>query len=529
MYWIYSLEKLNALKVHAIPNLDAKTIHFLEQPVGSGKTGLIISKISSEPLHSRMFVTPTIQLGKEVRQRLKEANVENIEFLYCDQDSTNESVRKRVKNSIIKHEFGERHVLILTTISFLNLLEEISPNHAGHYNLYLDEGIDAIKHEQFKAEHMEQFTELLSQTIHDAIKPAHGFNDLLNDVAKRPDRITKLGKENLLTPKYVTIAKMVTSPLYDVRANISNKSISAIAILKPNNFRYFKSVTMIAAIWSQSILALIWEKKHDVKIKPLTHNYDLYDTHGKKGAGIEIYYCLHPDDKATGQNLSRDIITGDVTNKFLINQTILHSIAENVDEFFSRRGLKYCWNANKNFRNPNRVLSGERMPARPSGLNEWKDIDNVAALVCLNPPTWVKNILLSFLDIDANDELESETIYRRWRLAHTYQTIGRCSLRDRNCKNGNVVVVLSKECAEDISKYFVGSKIVGRIGKLPSLKKMAQVARCDNKIKYEPSDNKAWYWWKKRNPNHEDTKQEWYQNKRRYNKVQSNRQIEHVG
>lgn len=511
------------LTVQTVPDLESpvrsleRPVHFLEQAVGSGKTGLVVSKIASASAESHIFVAPTIRLGVEVKDRLLKAGVQNVHHLF-GQTGT-ESVLKRAAKLIQSRTPNERHVMIMTGKTFRALLPELSPVLAQHYHVYLDEGMEAVEYVQFHAENMEQYTSLLTINHEGLLVPAHGAKELLATVATRDDLIRKLGKENLLTRNFVQLAGLVTCGLYDVRAKLTPNSIRAVALLRPHRFQAFRSVTMVAAIWSQSILAMVWRQRYGVKVQPLAHDYALFDTHTAKGPRMEIYYCLHPDDHASSENLQRDVVTGEKGVPAPASRQVMSTIAGSVHRFFERRGLDYCWSANDRFKNKDHALNDQRMPVVSAGLNEWQHIDNVAALACMNPPTWVKGILLEFLGIDPNDGKASDDVYRQWRFAHTYQTAGRCSLRDRTNDGRNVVVVLSRQCAEDLATVFPGAVIGGCITDLPSFTAMDAKNRRRGKISYDASDNKAWSVWRKRHPSSSCSKATWYENERRYRKL----------
>jgi hypothetical protein len=517
------LEGTQELTVQTVPDLDhpvrslERPVHFLEQAVGSGKTGLVVSRIASASTESHIFVAPTIELGKEVKERLLSAGAQNVHQLF--NEARSESVVKRAMRLINGRAPRERHVLIVTGKTFRAILADLSPVLAQHYHLYLDEGMNAVEYVQFQAENMEQYTRLLSTNRDGLLVPAHGGKELLENVATRDDLVRKQGKENLLTKNFVNIASLVTSGLYDVRARITDNSIRAVALLRPHRFQAFRSVTMVAAIWSQSILAMVWSQRYGVKVEALAHNCELYDTHKAKGPRMEIYYCLHPRDRASSENLQRDVVTGEKGAPILSQRQVISSIAQTVHGFFANRGLDYCWSANDRFKNNHETLKGERMPVVAAGLNKWQHIDNVAALASMNPPTWVKGILLEFLDIDPNDTDASDEVYRQWRFAHTYQTVGRCSLRDRNSDRPKVVVVLSLQCAEDLAAVFPGASIGGCITELPCFADKDALKRRREAVRYDASDNKAWSLWRKRHPQYVGDKRSWFENEPRYRKA----------
>lgn len=388
------------LTVQTVPDLEhplrsfEQPILYLEEPVGSGKTGLVVSKIASTPTESHIFVAPTKELGREVKERLEKANVQNVHHLFSQGGM--ESVAKRTKNLINGRAPKESQVLILTGKNFRTILEDLSPILASNYHVYLDEGMDAVEFAELKAENIGQYTSLLTTNEEGLLLPALGEKDVLRNVATRPDLVSKEGKDNLLTKPFIQIAALVTCGLYDVRATITDRTIRAVALLKPEKFQNFRSVTMVSALWSQSILAMVWEQRYGVTIKPLPHDYALFDTHRAKGPGMEIFYCLHPDDNASSENLKRDAVTGLKGGNVPIERQVITEIASAVGKFFDQRGLDYCWSANDRYKDRAGALNAKRMPVVSAGLNTWQELDNVAALACMNPPRGSKGFCWAF-------------------------------------------------------------------------------------------------------------------------------------
>jgi len=503
------------LTVGTIPDLEAP-IRYLEEPVGSGKTGLVVDEIRIRDQESHLFVAPTIALAKEVEKRLRSSGVPNVHLIYSDSSG---SVTSRLNKLLLDRLPEVSQVVVITSAAFRDLLETIPPVIARHYHVYLDEGLEAVTYLQFKADHFHQYGDLLGFDESGYLKPASGCIQLLSQVAKRDDNIRKLGRENLLTPGFRSIAKYVSSDLYDVRARLTGKSVSIVAMLNPQRLQHFRSVTMVAAEWSQSIVAMAWKSAYGVTIEPFKHDKPLFNTHLEKGPSLSIYYCLHPDDKATVENLNRDYLTGEKSPHVAASRRVISQIGQAVQCFFEHRRLTYCWNANKDHKSLARIMTGRQMPAKPSGLNEFENYDNVAALGCNNPPSWVKDLLIGFLRIETTDSDAVDALYRQWRFDHTYQSVGRCSLRKREHKAKNIAVVLSLQCAQDLHRLFEGSTIQGCLTDLPSFKQMDGVTRSTTRHVYDASDNKAWSLWRKRHTDQEIEKGDWFQTIRRFKKA----------
>ena len=125
------------------------------------------------------------------------------------------------------------------------------------------------------------------------------------------------------------------------------------------------------------------------------------------------------------------------------------------------------------------------MPVRCAGLDSFGRFNNVAALATCLPPTWVKDTIIRMLGTNGTE------FYQSWRLADTYQTIGRCSIRVRESQAPITLIVLSEEEATALGKLFPGSKLMGQLGNLPSMKQHRKRARNDGND-YSPQDTRAY-------------------------------------
>lgn len=133
------------------------------------------------------------------------------------------------------------------------------------------------------------------------------------------------------------------------------------------------------------------------------------------------------------------------------------------------------------------------MPTVSAGLNEYRYFDNVVSLVCINPAPWVKNRVQELF------ALEDDDLYELWRFSHTYQTVGRCSLRLRERERPITVVVTSKKCAIQLADLFFGAKIEGQITNLPRYSGLSPTeSAASHGVAYTKADNTAYSKYRKR-------------------------------
>mgnify|MGYP003626537251 CR=1 FL=1 len=484
------------------------SIQFLSAPVGSGKTEAIIWDIRAG-IHnnSYIFISPTVRLAQEIKNRLDIALVnqgqgQNAHLIVTDETEP-QSVQQRVLNRIISRLPNEQHILIITTETFRNVLPNIPQERKAHYHVFMDEGIEPVDFVEFRTQNQALFLEPIEIGDDHSFSIAEDGHELLEAVARSPARLAAMERQELSVPQYQQIAKFLTANIYDVYGDVSARTIRVVAFLRPDYFLSFRSVTIIMAIFEQSLLALFWQEKYGIEFSAYQTDHELFDTHGIKGPLISIHHALHPDDTASALNLKRNAETGAHGGDPENQERVIDRIAEAVEQRFGDR--PYCWAANSFFANAPRILANPRMPTQCAGMDVFKQHDIVVSLTCINPPPWVKDIITRHVAITDGE------LYELWKLSHTYQTIGRCSLRDRRANRPIDVVVISRDCAERIQGLFEGSNIVGQITTLPSYEGMRhRRGAAIGRRTYTRADNTAWSRYRSSHPDTRLTKEEWY-------------------
>lgn len=478
-------------------------IKFLSAPVGSGKTELIINHIRDNFDQSYIFVSPTQELGRQIYIRLVAALVNhgqgnNVHHIYAEEGQA--PVRTRILSQVHEKRPDENHVLVISAEAFRMMLKSMDDRYKAIYNVFLDEGIDSIESEIFSPNEHGPYLEPISIT-EGVFSIAEGYRALLETVANSPLRLAALGREELNNQRYIKIAKLLISDIYDVYGSVQDNSIQAVAFLKPDKFLAFHSVTMIMAIFEQSLLALFWQEKYEIEFRPFENITGLFDTHQIKGPSIRIHYLLHPNDHASIYNLKRHWETGEPCNDQYGNNRVIDRVAMAVEERFGN--LTYCWAANNFFSNHGRILQGNRMPTECAGLDHYKNTDVVVSMTCMNPDLWLKTMVTQHVNIS------DDRLYELWKLSYTYQTIGRCSIRDRDSDRPIDVVVVSHRCAEQIQELFVGAEIVGQLTDLPVYTSEQTRGPAQNPSGYTQAENAKWYRLNRKYPNHTLSRAEW--------------------
>lgn len=455
-------------------------------------------------------MAPTRFLAQQIKNRLdktlvKHGQGKNVHLIITDEHQNLGGVIPRFIMLVKRRKFNENHTLIITTEAFRRLLPIMNNKEKTSYNVFLDEGIDAVDQVKINTENQHFYLDLLSFNDDGTISIAKGKNEIIKTVAKSSKALGEIGRDELAAPKFIQLATILASGIYDVYGTKTNKSIQVVGFLNPSTFMPFDSVTIVMAIFEQSLLSLFWQKKYGIKFQKFNTNHELYDTHMMKGHLIKISHILHPNDKASKYNLERDWETGKPNAREMNNRRVIDQAAIQIGNKFNE--IPYCWAANSSFENVGQKLEeNNKMPAKCAGLNNYKHFDTVVSMVCINPEPWLKTMITNHIDI------VDEELYELWKLAYTYQAIGRCSLRNRNSNNEIHIVVISLNCAKQIQHLFKDSKIEGQITNLPSYEaNVKRRGKAKNPNNYQNKDYVAWHRFQKKNPKSKMTMKGWYE------------------
>jgi hypothetical protein len=475
-----------------------KTIYYLSQSVGSGKTHAAISYIERHPNQTYLYVAPTVQLVREIEQRIPSsiANCKAITARDGSNDLSDASTAERILHFIRSNLWVSDFVLIITTEAFKRIVTQLEITEAKRISVFLDEGIEAFRDATFQGDDLDILTDIIEQDGY-LLKPAPGQRQRLCDIAYSEFKAHSNGDVMKTSKPCRNLAELIVSDLFDCVGKISTKRIDAVGIVKPEVFCRFKQFTIIAAAFQRTLLGCVWKTKYGARLEAFELPMPLWDSHRAKGSSIQVWHVLHPTDTSSVNNLSRNADTGESFNNSRLSRfrsdRVIERIAETVGKFFA--GQPFIWSANNSFEDHSDILeSGERLPVRSDGLDDFKEFHNVAALASINPTPHIGKLLSDFTGISRAE------ICFAMKFSYTYQAIGRCSIRDRGSEKAIKLVVLSKEEADAIVYLFEGAKMQGQLGSLSSLKSLATKSRANDRpqrIK-KPADRKARYKYEKR-------------------------------
>lgn len=467
----------------------------MSQPVGSGKTYAVIQEIGGHPNANYIYVAPTQLLVNEVMDRLAKQGVDperltEITSVNNDPRRGHRATYKRFLDAVRSDVDGSGTVLVTTTETFRNSLHSLSDHQKKRFTVFLDEGMEAIEEGTVKGRYLDAMADMLREEG-GLLLPQQNFKQRLNAIAFEEGKAIGAGDVMLTNSPCRHLARLVCSDLYHCVGRIMPGQIEATGLLRPDLFFGFKRVVILQANFENTTTAIFWRKRKDVRLLPHQPFSDLWDTHKNKGPSMRIWHLLDRADRSSKNLLTRCIHDGAPLGEGEAlkdnKERVIERCARIVQDAFEAD--RYIWSANNDFQNQvSHLEDAYRLPTRSEGLDNFRDVHCVASLAVMNPKPHVVKMLSDF------SKVSSDEIFFAMKFAHTYQTVGRTSIRDRNSSETLKLVVLSYQEAKSLHELFVGSELVGKLGDIPN---MGAVAKANGKasrkrFRYTNADTKAY-------------------------------------
>jgi hypothetical protein len=475
--------------------------------VGSGKSRAAIRYIS-DPANGAMnflYVAPSIKLLNQTRTNiLKEQervkSPRNVHMIHSESRADDTvSTAQTCLDSINAVEGNMGRVVLLTTQTFLNIVARIEL--PGYWGLILDEAFAPLDFLECHlgddlAADAAYFMETLDvdPTDNHRVVPRAGKRGKLELIAEQKWR--KVGSrmrgmepfaravlnpalrcELVLTDKVRAMLDGVSTPVgVEERDGESGSTLTVASFVTPDYFMQFREVVFMSALFEHTILYALWRKVYGVEFQqhPQIQANITRDVHKEQGPMISVGHLLHPNDNASKHNLSRNRHTG-ASGETAEGERIIDHAVENVDKFFGGRTYLLSVNNGYGYDSGSPLMvkypAAVRIPVLSHGLNEYENVDNVAALAVVNPiPQYAKWIE------ERTGMTRSET-YRAHRIHATYQAVGRTSVRNSSrAKKPKTFIALGCEDAAMLHTFFEGSRWLGHIGDIPDLKELRGVS-----------------------------------------------------
>lgn len=444
-----------------------------------------------------LYVAPSVALIRQMDGNLRRAlaesegsEVRNVNLIHAE--NAEHSARADALLAINSTEADDGRVLLITTQTFLRIISAI--DHPERWRVILDEAFAPVMFASFNLGDdaragWDYFCELfdVEGTQAHRIVPREGQRLKVEDVAI--GRLTRAGG------KYEglrRVAEVVSNPAMRceliasprVRALIDGTALPPAqagddadsllqfaSYVEPSFFGRFADVLFLSALFEQTLLYALWTRALGVTFEehPEFPRELLRDTHAEQARFLAVGHLLHPDDIASKENLFRNVMTGERRER-AEGQRVIDQVVRTAAVHFS--GSRFLLQVNRRTSyQPGAPLvptNATMIPAYAHGLNEFQEVHNVAALCVTNPTpqqrAWVRE----------RTGMTAEEVGLSWRVHSVYQALGRCSIRNAAlADHPKTVLTVGKADAEFIRDLFPGSRWLGQVGALPSLRSLA--------------------------------------------------------
>jgi hypothetical protein len=221
------------------------------------------------------------------------------------------------------------------------------------------------------------------------------------------------------------------------------KQLSVHSILMPSVLDGFKSVTIVSANFTDSMVYRLWSAKGvDFREDRRLTSALRFQEH-TNGHLITIKYA----DEGSWSKYRRVTKLDPAKDK---KATVMDAIVQAAKATFSDKA--FVWQANIDVPDTLFNSAGERLPNAPHGLNSYSEINNIVFLSSLNPaPDHFR-----FLETQG---ISGPEVRRAIYHEALYQSVNRTSIRDPKNIEPKTVIVPDISAAEYLNGLFPGSRI----------------------------------------------------------------------
>lgn len=441
-------------------------VSYVDAPAGFGKTihGINWALERMREGKKILYVLKSIALINEQFEKTRHLanNLSNLVYrINGDGRKIKGSVKAKIKQHLEKSVCGTGEILFITEAAMMSLRYFPKPE---NWIVIFDEVPTVESEIAFKSP--DNHT-ILTRHLKD-VKATDEYVRLipkdkqarrsLNKVARNP-RADDVWKVFMRTADYVGSSEFevyVSRKVWDNHSNQKkppkDKFITH-SILHPCKLIRFEKVIMMGAMFKESLLYQIWNKKwsHGVEFAPFEEV--LNEIREKSGSAKHLITSKLTIKYITELPWTKKLARIQVNEKSALSYAIEMVVSEfNQDEF--------VYSLNKSIGESLELGRGIRLSGSPHGINKYKHINKGAFLSAINPKPetcrFYQSLGLSMADIK-----------KAFMFQYCYQALMRTSLRDPNSTKEVIIVVPSKEIAEWFKTYFEGDVLVEQMQGFP--------------------------------------------------------------
>lgn len=426
-----------------------KKIHVISAVPGDGKTFQMVKHLAKKSLDDRtynaIYVVPTVELGKQVRDSFRSYNLTNIHFIYATNGSTL-SVKQQI-NKLTAGSTNDGKIIIITQAAFLF---DLHIHDKERYELFFDEIIPADDKKEYKVP--QNYEKILKWVQPCAVQtaPSELLQLELKDIEytkafiKQPDDTLSVPLVELLQLFFEPTNVYVLAEHWNELKNGDKKRLLLMSIYTPELFSGYRSVTMAGDNVESSILIEYFKTYFNVKVEP----HKEICTYLRNGLGLTnkngiITYLSDMDSTKYMKKLETD----GIQNLTLLDKLALKAL--NLNESFLFVTNKYDTNSV--------VVKQEhciKIPVESQGMNAYQHVDQIFVKCSLNKEPDHCRII---------EHLLGQEFVKSHSVDKIFQLVMRTSLRNIESFAPVNIVVVDKQTAKMLQKRLGNQFTVSRI------------------------------------------------------------------
>lgn len=422
-------------------------IKYISELTGTGKTGKILDKISTDT-NRYIIAVPNKVLCKEIFTRLTERNVlEGIQIINMDtHDKPSIFLSKKMKSP------RNIRIIITTHASYqLALNDGLITNIKNKWSLIIDEELTFYKNHEFNVSELSK--DIIEKTVR-----VEEYNDKfyeIKPVSKRLWNEIIIGEcdETFLNhDEYVTLVKYAHSEHYttlvpkdnfhafmDDDADFMKRKFKKFYCISICNEKYFETFneTVILSSFFEDTISFKLLKWMGLELERIPLPY-MKTTHPNSHLININYYC-----RSNWSNILKSKFVDDSIKKQTLEQYIKEQILLDLEN------TKYIFSANVDFRNH---FSNGLLVTSTHGVNKYINHTNMVFMSSLNATASLVNILSNF------GITRKEIDFSR-NVLHAYQFISRGAVRKPNNGEDINVYVMDKRTVDFLKIIYPNANV----------------------------------------------------------------------
>jgi hypothetical protein len=420
-------------------------IYTVDALAGSGKTTAAINySLSQAELGAKIaLVQPSTVLIDQTLDNLEKHNANGVQIKKLHSDCVSGQVKNRIQDHLRAAAPGVGEILLITHQSFLSLPYW---HNAKDWAIIIDEIPQCQS--SWSAKLPVNHSTLTSHVVLHAPENNYSFLSTKQGSEAEVQRMAECQYSDDQDKLYRDVCdKLHNYTTWDTYAQVDSwnqvvtgaemghQSLTTYSLLRPQSVAQYKSVTIMGAMITESVLYKLWSKhvefqQHDAisaKLSDQTH---------ANGHLLTIKYMFENDWSKT----FRDSNVG--------GQSIQAAVKAKVEELMD--GQRYIYATNNDDKTG--LDFGMRVPNVCHGLNKYVKVHNAVFMSALN------NKYADFGFMKANN-VSPDELKRAQSHQTMYQTIMRTSLRDAGDIDPKTVVVMDRKSADYLQGYFPGCTV----------------------------------------------------------------------